>query len=105
MVSASSGIAAIASLREDTNANAASSVVAPGSENAGHDTAERRQVTVMFSDLVGSTSLAARMDPEDLPGDHHRLSEMRRRARSKPTRLVCMDQSHGLDDWYLRHDL
>src|SRR5215831_8459292 len=30
------------------------------------DTAERRQVTVMFSDLVGSTSLSARMDPEDL---------------------------------------
>ena len=30
------------------------------------DTAERRQVTVLFSDLVGSTALAARMDPEDL---------------------------------------
>ena len=30
------------------------------------DTAERRQVTVMFSDLVGSTALAAHMDPEDL---------------------------------------
>ena len=33
---------------------------------ASHDTAERRQVTVMFSDLVGSTALSARMDPEDL---------------------------------------
>ena len=30
------------------------------------DTAERRQVTVMFSDLVGSTALSARMDAEDL---------------------------------------
>jgi class 3 adenylate cyclase len=30
------------------------------------DTAERRQVTVMFSDLVGSTALSARMDSEDL---------------------------------------
>ncbi len=30
----------------------------------GHD-AERRQVTVMFADLVGSTALSARMDPED----------------------------------------
>jgi class 3 adenylate cyclase len=30
------------------------------------DTAERRQVTVMFSDRVGSTALSARMDPEDL---------------------------------------
>src|SRR5215471_19070895 len=28
-----------------------------------HDTAERRQVTVMFSDMVGSTALSARMDP------------------------------------------
>ena len=40
----------------------------PGVATAGapHDTAERRQVTVMFSDLVGSTALSARMDPEDL---------------------------------------
>ena len=30
------------------------------------DSAERRQVTVMFSDLVGSTALSGRMDPEDL---------------------------------------
>ena len=30
------------------------------------ETAERRQVTVMFSDLVSSTALSARMDPEDL---------------------------------------
>src|SRR5215472_2128120 len=30
------------------------------------DTAERRQLTVMFCDLVGSTALSARMDPEDL---------------------------------------
>ena len=32
------------------------------------DSAERRQVTVIFSDLVGSTALSARMDPEDLRG-------------------------------------
>jgi class 3 adenylate cyclase/predicted ATPase len=31
-----------------------------------HDFAERRQVTVMFTDLVGSTALSARLDPEDL---------------------------------------
>ena len=30
------------------------------------DAAERRQVTVMFSDLVGSTALSTRLDPEDL---------------------------------------
>jgi class 3 adenylate cyclase/predicted ATPase len=33
---------------------------------SSEDHAERRQVTVMFSDLVGSTALSARMDPEDL---------------------------------------
>jgi len=30
------------------------------------DTAERRQITVVFSDLVGSTALSAHVDPEDL---------------------------------------
>ena len=35
-------------------------------QRAPEDRAERRQVTVMFSDLVGSTALSARMDPEDL---------------------------------------
>jgi class 3 adenylate cyclase/predicted ATPase len=32
------------------------------------NTAERRQLTVMFCDLVGSTALSARLDPEDLRG-------------------------------------
>ncbi|MCV9966893.1 AAA family ATPase [Pararhizobium sp. BT-229] len=31
-----------------------------------HSEAERRQLTVMFCDLVGSTALSARLDPEDL---------------------------------------
>src|SRR2546429_6816683 len=30
------------------------------------DKAERRQLTVMFCDLVGSTALAARLDPEGM---------------------------------------
>jgi class 3 adenylate cyclase/predicted ATPase len=34
--------------------------------NPLHEVGERRHVTVMFSDLVGSTALSARMDPEDL---------------------------------------
>ena len=28
--------------------------------------AERRQLTIMFCDLVGSTALSARLDPEDM---------------------------------------
>ena len=39
---------------------------AGGVEPKTQETAERRQVTVMFSDLVGSTALSARMDPEEL---------------------------------------
>ena len=38
----------------------------PAAFTAKDTAAERRQVTVMFSDLVGSTALSARMDPEDL---------------------------------------
>ena len=33
---------------------------------SSHQTAERRQLTVMFCDLVGSTDLSARLDPEEL---------------------------------------
>src|SRR5499427_5887816 len=39
---------------------------APRTTPRAADTAERRQVTVMFSDIVGWTALSARMDPEDL---------------------------------------
>jgi class 3 adenylate cyclase len=35
-------------------------------EPKAQDTAERRQLTAMFCDLVGSTALSSRMDPEDL---------------------------------------
>ena len=37
-------------------------------EPTRRDDAERRQLTVMFCDLVGSTALSARLDPEDLRG-------------------------------------
>ena len=49
----------IVPLAKDENAAGAASETPAAS-------AERRQVTVMFSDLVGSTALSARMDPEDL---------------------------------------
>jgi class 3 adenylate cyclase/tetratricopeptide (TPR) repeat protein len=60
---------AIAALRTDAGGKAASADVATASNAPSaspDDRAERRQVTVMFSDLVGSTALSARMDPEDL---------------------------------------
>jgi class 3 adenylate cyclase len=37
-------------------------------ERKSLDEAERRQLTVMFCNLVGSTALSARLDPEDLRG-------------------------------------
>jgi len=60
---------AIAALRADTgtkvpSADATVSFSAP--HVCPEDRAERRQVTVMFADLVGSTALSAQMDPEDL---------------------------------------
>ena len=35
---------------------------------ASHDSAERRQLTVLLCDLVGSTALSVKLDPEDLRG-------------------------------------
>jgi class 3 adenylate cyclase len=60
---------AIAVLRTDGSGMASSVDTATTSSTPSapsEDRAERRQVTVMFSDLVGSTALSARMDPEDL---------------------------------------
>ncbi|MFL5286280.1 MAG: AAA family ATPase [Rhodopila sp.] len=63
---------AIASLA----AGGATAVVAPPSPGApAQADAERRQLTVMFCDLVGSTALSTRYDPEDLRElvrDYHR---------------------------------
>ena len=56
----------IAALRTDAGAQVTPSNAATTIDTLSQDTAERRQVTVMFSDLVGSTALSARMDPEDL---------------------------------------
>jgi len=57
---------AIAALRAKASAPTPLSNAALETDEPGKDTAERRQVTVMFADLVGSTALSARMDPEDL---------------------------------------
>ena len=59
--------------------NASVAVTAPSAPAAAEptrkDDAERRQLTVMFCDLVGSTALSAKLDPEDLRtviGAYHR---------------------------------
>src|SRR3974390_3708932 len=56
-------LAAIAAL---SGGNGSASPAPMSAERKPQDTAERRQVTVMFCDLVCSTALSARLDPEDL---------------------------------------
>jgi class 3 adenylate cyclase len=53
---------AITVLRDDT----APASAGPTAETIRPGQAERRQLTVLFVDLVGSTALAARLDPEDM---------------------------------------
>src|SRR6266436_1622743 len=53
----------------------AAPLTAPAPSAPAQVDAERRQLTVMFCDLVGSTSLSTRFDPEDLReviGAYHR---------------------------------
>src|SRR6516164_11257513 len=56
---------AIADLEASEKSAAAIAVAAPAAPPP-QDTAERRHLTVMICDLVGSTALSARLDPEDL---------------------------------------
>jgi class 3 adenylate cyclase len=58
-------LGAIAVLRSDGKMKAPPDSAA-SLDGTPRNTAERRYVTVMFSDLVGSTALSAQMDPEDL---------------------------------------
>src|SRR5260370_14639671 len=55
-------------------------------------TAERRRLTIMFCDLVGSTDMAMQLDPEDVGAIIKRYSETAWRAcarlRGHPPRLV-----------------
>jgi class 3 adenylate cyclase/predicted ATPase len=51
---------------EPTAIAAQSTSKAPSTRDDDGATAERRQLTVLFSDLVGSTELSSRLDPEDL---------------------------------------
>jgi class 3 adenylate cyclase/predicted ATPase len=67
------GVAAIGHRRKLLDAIAALGASAPigpvtaaVSDASAPANAERRQLTVMFCDLVGSTELSARLDPEDL---------------------------------------
>ena len=67
LVLASTILKAIGALHSNKNSALPTDATTSAPPSASpEDRAERRQVTVMFSDLVGSTALLARMDPEDL---------------------------------------
>jgi hypothetical protein len=53
----------LAAITAETGTTNATPEPAASIEPKAQDTAERRQVTVMFSDLVGSTALSARPQP------------------------------------------
>ncbi len=57
-------LVAIAKMREDTSAPQA--VGSTDSHRAPASAAERRQITVLFCDIVGSTGLSTELDPEEL---------------------------------------
>jgi hypothetical protein len=57
---------AIAALARQTQAAPTLAADAGISPSATRPEAERRQLTVLFCDLVGSTELSARLDPEDM---------------------------------------
>ena len=57
---------AIAALRAEASAKAPGPDALPVTDRTANDTAERRHLTVMICDLVGSTALSARLDPEDM---------------------------------------
>ncbi|MFI5010916.1 MAG: adenylate/guanylate cyclase domain-containing protein [Hyphomicrobiales bacterium] len=62
-------IAALGNAATAPQSTPAKKTPSPGSGGAAmpeHGPAERRQVTVMFCDLVGSTAMSARLDPEDM---------------------------------------
>jgi class 3 adenylate cyclase len=56
----------LAAIAELANAVPAAPEPTADIEPKALDSAERRQVTVMFTDLVGSTALSTKLDPEDL---------------------------------------
>ena len=94
---------AIAALRNDASGKAPSlDAVTPSSAPSvsPEDRAERRQVTVMFSDLVGSTALSARMDPEDLREVISGLPEVRRRDRAVAS-AVSSRSTWAMAYWFI----
>ena len=64
---------------------------APVALQMSTDAAERRQLTLMFCDLVGSTAMSARLDPEDMReiiSVYHRCCAVADRAQRRLRREI-----------------
>lgn len=80
----------LAALRDEAPALAAPAPAGsslPDTLSGSEGDAERRQLTVMFCDLVGSTELSQRLDPEE-------LREVMRRYHDTVARAVIAHQGH-----------
>ena len=88
---------AIAALSE----SAANGATSPPVGTISAPEAERRQLTVMFCDLVGSTALSSRLDPEDLRAviAHHKDARLVGLPFTKsavaPEACRRVDDAHG----------
>ena len=86
-------LAAISELRSGDDVTPGPEVAASPAEMredpsaSGGQVAERRQLTVMFCDLVGSTELSGRLDPED-------LREVMRRYQDTVAGVVARFEGH-----------
>ena len=60
--------------------------------------AERRQLTVLFCDLVDSTRLARQLDPEDYRELYGRIS--RPVLRSSNTLMGISPSTSAMDSWF-----
>ena len=86
-------LVAIAKLNEQPTTDTVTPLVAPATaakplREEAVSGGERRQLTVMFCDLVGSTALSEKLDPEELRSLLHALSNPLRRC-DRALRRVC----------------
>jgi hypothetical protein len=92
---------AIASL---SNADEASNTASPLRHAPAEHRAERRQLTVMFCHLAGSTALSARLDPEDMRQVIRAYQDACSGVVTRyPHPLVDSDWSLRLCPWQMAH--
>jgi hypothetical protein len=91
-------LAAIAALTPPAGPQPSAVPPVPTSPPASTESqAERRQLTVMFVDLVGSTALSARLDPEE-------MREVLRAYQKGLSGISCAGHDDGKEGTHTWHD-